>query len=134
MSQPIVRMEVTSGHLKHPVPNRVPPLTTHILDTARGVPASNVPMLFSRQNERGDFDQIEQGTTDNDGRGGFLRGGSWQPGVYRLRFDTDAYFQQQNTTGFYPFVEVVFRITDPCQHYHVPLLLSPYGYSTYRGS
>lgn len=139
MSSSENRLKVTIGHLctldkQLTMASTVPPLTTHVLDTATGVPAANVPMVLSRQNTSGSFDELERGSTNNDGRGGFLKGGNWQPGIYRLHFNTEAYFKQQNTTGFYPYVEVVFRILDPNQHYHVPLLLSPYGYSTYRGS
>ncbi|KAK3590422.1 hypothetical protein CHS0354_011758 [Potamilus streckersoni] len=112
----------------------VPPLTTHILDTARGVPAANVPMvLYVREND-GSWRQLETRCTDHDGRGGFLRDLNWQLAVYKLYFDTDKYFKNSGVTGFYPYVEVVFQVRDPCQHYHVPLLLSPFGYSTYRGS
>jgi 5-hydroxyisourate hydrolase len=57
-----------------------------------------------------------------------------QPGTYRIRFQTGAYFEAQGTTGFFPIVEIQFSVADGAQHYHVPLLLSPYGYSTYRGS
>ncbi|KAL4229843.1 hypothetical protein ACF0H5_010235 [Mactra antiquata] len=139
MSSPKDRLTVTTGHLissdkQLTMSGDVPPLTTHVLDTATGVPAANVAMILSRQNSSGGFERVEQGTTNNDGRGGFLKESKWLPGVYKLHFNTDAYFKTQNTSGFYPFVEVVFRIVDPSQHYHVPLLLSPYGYSTYRGS
>ncbi|KAL3880775.1 hypothetical protein ACJMK2_032989 [Sinanodonta woodiana] len=112
----------------------VPPLTTHILDTARGVPAANVPMILYIREVDGSWRQLEAGYTNHDGRGGFLRDLNWQEAVYKLYFDTDKYFKNSGVTGFYPYVEVVFQIRDPSQHYHVPLLLSPYGYSTYRGS
>ncbi|XP_063415052.1 5-hydroxyisourate hydrolase-like isoform X2 [Mytilus trossulus] len=111
-----------------------PPLTTHILDTARGKPAGTVPMVLSIQEQNGDWKQLETGTTSIDGRGGFLTQSTFHPAVYKLYFDTGAYFKKNNLKGFYPYVEVVFQIEDEKQHYHVPLLLSPYGYSTYRGS
>ncbi|XP_071126910.1 5-hydroxyisourate hydrolase-like isoform X1 [Mytilus galloprovincialis] len=111
-----------------------PPLTTHILDTARGKPAGTVPMVLSIQEQNGDWKQLETGTTSIDGRGGFLTQSTFRPAVYKLYFDTGAYFKKNNLKGFYPYVEVVFQIEDEKQHYHVPLLLSPYGYSTYRGS
>ncbi|XP_062620821.1 5-hydroxyisourate hydrolase-like isoform X2 [Saccostrea cucullata] len=113
----------------------VPPLTTHVLDTARGIPGGGINMVLMIRSGNGEFREIERGTTNNDGRGGFLTSSSFQAGaVYKLFFDTDNYFKSIGVKGFYPFVEVVFRIDDPSQHYHVPLLLSPYGYSTYRGS
>ncbi|XP_052282985.1 5-hydroxyisourate hydrolase-like isoform X2 [Dreissena polymorpha] len=141
MSTPQKRIQVTAGHINTIDLNKtltmadtVPPLTTHVLDTSNGLPAANVAMVLYIQNAQNAFDLVEKGKTNNDGRGGFLRGSKWQPGVYKLHFDTDGYFRNQNTSGFYPYVEVVFRIVDPSQHYHVPLLLSPFGYSTYRGS
>ena len=111
-----------------------PPLTTHILDTATGKPAALVPMVLSIQDQNGDWTKIETGSTNTDGRGGFLTQSSFKQAVYKLHFDTGAYFKKNSTKGFYPYVEVVFQIEDVNQHYHVPLLLSPYGYSTYRGS
>ncbi len=98
-------------------------LSTHVLDTAVGRPAAAVPVrLESRSGE-----PLDSGVTDADGRVGSL-GGELSLGEYVLRFDTAAY-----VAGFYPEVVVVFAIADE-RHHHVPLLLSPYGYSTYRGS
>lgn len=141
MSNSQERLGVTFNHLNKSnrqltvaVNAMVPPLTTHVLDTAVGLPAASVPMILSRQNSTGAFDEVERGTTNSDGRGSFLASSQWQTGVYKLHFDTDAYFKSKQGTGFYPYVEVVFRIENATQHYHVPLLLSPYGYSTYRGS
>lgn len=140
------RLSVLSGHLQNSTQlreiditmsggNVVPPLTTHVLDTARGIPGGGISMVLLTQTGNGEFREIERGTTTNDGRGGFLSSSSLQAGaVYKLFFDTDCYFKSIGVKGFYPYVEVVFRIEDPSQHYHVPLLLSPYGYSTYRGS
>ncbi|XP_052791749.1 5-hydroxyisourate hydrolase-like [Mya arenaria] len=112
-----------------------PRLTTHVLDTARGTPAGGVPVILSLRNSKGVFEELEQGRTDNDGRCEFLKGGNLQPEVYRFYFDTDLYFRKQNATGFFPYVEVVFRVkAGQDNHYHVPLLLSPHGYTTYHGS
>lgn len=98
-------------------------LSTHVLDTATGTPAAGVPIrLETRAGEH-----LDQGTTDDDGRLGSI-GGELGPGDYALRFDTAAY-----APGFFPEVVVVFTIADE-RHHHVPLLLSPFGYSTYRGS
>ncbi|MFP5246665.1 MAG: hydroxyisourate hydrolase [Thermoanaerobaculia bacterium] len=100
-------------------------ITTHVLDTARGVPARGIAVTLLR----GDA-VLFRGATDNDGRARVLEPTDVQPGVYRITFDTGAY----NADGFFPEATIVFRIEDVSQHYHVPLLLSPFGYSTYRGS
>eukprot|EP00128_Syssomonas_multiformis_P015678 Colp12_sorted_trinity150504_noHs@9119 len=110
------------------------PLTTHILDTALGKPAVNVPIRVERLSD-GQWTHLSAGTTNSDGRcPGLLTQTTFVKGCYRITFDTDAYFKALGSEGFYPYVQVVFNITDPGQHYHIPLLLSPYGYSTYRGS
>lgn len=104
-------------------------LSTHVLDLERGLPAAGVKVVLE-QREEGGWRQMAAATTDADGRIGALLGsGSLQRGEYRLRFDTGGY-----GNPFYPEVAVGFRVTDPERHHHVPLLLSPYGYSTYRGS
>ena len=102
-------------------------ITTHVLDTARGRPAAGVPVRLERREGAG-WRGIARGTTDDDGRLRTLP--SIEPGRYRLIFDTGAY----NPDGFFPEVAIVFEVNDAAQHYHVPLLLSPFGYSTYRGS
>ena len=99
-------------------------VSTHVLDTAQGRPAANVTV---RLETRGG-EAVGEGVPDADGRVGRLSADPLPAGDYRLRFDTGAYVD-----GFYPEVVIVFSITDPEQHFHVPLLLSPYGYSTYRG-
>ncbi|XP_021354515.1 5-hydroxyisourate hydrolase-like isoform X1 [Mizuhopecten yessoensis] len=112
-----------------------PPLTTHILDTARGQPANGVAMTLSKLDQSGQWQTMETGITNTDGRGGFFGSSDqWTAGTYKLYFDTGSYFASLHTKGFYPYVEVAFHVEDPGQHYHVPLLLSPYSYSTYRGS
>jgi 5-hydroxyisourate hydrolase len=103
-------------------------LTTHVLDTARGRPAVGVGIVL----ERADGERVGSGKTDPDGRLGSL--GSVEPGHYRLTFDTGGYFAAGGQDGFYPEVVVNFTVTQDEDHYHVPLLLNPYGYSTYRGS
>lgn len=110
-------------------------ITTHVLDVSRGSPARGVAITLERQTVHG-WEIIGQGATDDDGR---LRNllapeSVFEPGNYRLTFDTGAYFAHQGIEGFYPQATVVFTVRDAAQHYHVPLLLSPFGYSTYRGS
>ena len=110
------------------------PITTHILDTARGCPARGVPLTLERRD--GDaWTLLASGVTDSDGRvADLLEPGDLTVGLYRMTFQTGAYFESQGISGFYPYVPVPFHIAELGQHYHVPLLLSPYGYSTYRGS
>ena len=108
-------------------------ITTHVLDTSRGQPASGVPVVLSVLAESGEWREIGRGSTDREGRATMASAHAAR-GVYRLDFDTAAYFRAWNLEGFYPEVRITFEIRDPAQHYHVPLLLSPYGYSTYRGS
>lgn len=110
-------------------------ITTHVLDTSSGRPASGVPVALEVRSEEGSWRQIARSATDGDGRASLLAAKSQVPrGVYRLSFDTGAYFLASNVEAFYPEVRVVFEVRELSPHHHVPLLLSPYGYSTYRGS
>lgn len=106
-------------------------LTTHVLDTSRGVPAVG---LFVQLRSASSPAVIGEGLTDSDGRIGDLGPNRLEPGDYTIRFDTGGYFAQNAVSGFYPEVVITFTIGDPDDHYHVPLLLSPFGYATYRGS
>jgi len=109
-------------------------ITTHVLDTAAGRPGHSIAIELERV-EHGTWHLIGGGITDDDGRLRTLTPpGPVQPGTYRIRFQTGPYFAAQGVTGFFPVVEIQFVIADGEQHYHVPLLLSPYGFSTYRGS
>jgi 5-hydroxyisourate hydrolase len=110
-------------------------ISTHILDTALGRPASEVPLSLSRF-ERQEWTLLSQGSTDQDGRARDLlpEGNSLTPGLYRLHFETAAYYRRHHLAGFYPHVDIVFEVRDEQQHYHVPLLLTANGYTTYRGS
>ena len=107
-------------------------ITSHVLDTSRGTPAEGVSVTLAEQGPDG-WREIASRSTDADGRTGnfFGDGDVVPPGVYRLRFALDDYHAG---AGFYPHVDVVFTIRDADAHYHVPLLVSPFGYSTYRGS
>jgi 5-hydroxyisourate hydrolase len=133
-------------------------ITTHVLDTARGKPAAGVPVSLERTRD-GQWHAVGSGVTDDDGRLRTLTpAGPVEPGTYRIRFDTAAYFAATGAVGaaagssgaagaagatqggtagvgyFFPLVEIQFVVADGATHYHVPLLLSPFGYSTYRGS
>lgn len=108
-------------------------LSTHILDTALGRPAPGVAIRLERREGPG-WTPLGEARTDADGRARALAPGPLEPGVYRLHFDTAGYFCDTAQRGFYPEVQVVFSVEAGQGHYHVPLLLSPWGYSTYRGS
>jgi 5-hydroxyisourate hydrolase len=112
------------------------PITTHVLDTARGRPAEGLAVVLEQSDGGASWVELARGLTNADGRLATLlsEGAALPAGVYRLRFGTAGYFASLGVRGFYPEVQVVFQIDDPAGHYHVPLLLSPYGYSTYRGS
>jgi 5-hydroxyisourate hydrolase len=111
-------------------------ITTHVLDTARGVPAAGVHVTLEWSAQSGDWQRMGEGTTDPDGRLRTLMPdtGSAPTGIYRLRFETGAYFQSHGTAAFHPHITVTFEIVDGEAHHHVPLLVSPFGYTTYRGS
>jgi 5-hydroxyisourate hydrolase len=110
-------------------------ITTHVLDTARGVPARGLPVRLEVLSGKGRWRALARGVTDANGRIPDL-GPDESPkrGLYRLTFDTAAYFRSGKVPCFFPSVSVLFEVKDPAQHYHVPLLLSPFGYSTYRGT
>ncbi|KJQ52766.1 hydroxyisourate hydrolase [Microbacterium sp. SA39] len=108
-------------------------ITTHVLDTVRGLPAPGVAVeLFALR--EGEWEPIADAVTDADGRAKQLGPEALPSGSYRLRFDTGAYFAATDTPTFFPEVLLAFVVDDEARHYHVPLLLSPFAYSTYRGS
>jgi 5-hydroxyisourate hydrolase len=111
-------------------------ITTHVLDTALGKPAAGVSVALERVGSGGLPILVGAGMTDADGRVRELLapGETLEAGDYRLRFATAAYFEREGRDSFYPVVVVEFSVGAESSHYHVPLLLSPYGYSTYRGS
>ena len=111
-------------------------ITTHVLDTARGRPAAGMLVRIERCQEGAPPEVVGRGTTDIEGRVRNLlgMGAGLAIGNYRVVFDTGTYFAETGTQGFFPEVAVTFEVRDATQHYHIPLLLSPFGYSTYRGS
>ncbi len=110
-------------------------ISTHVLDTSRGRPAAGMPVVLEAVDSGGSSREIGRQLKDTDGRVRELASaGALGAGIYRLTFDTGTYYRTIGTESFYPTVSVVFAILDSAQHYHVPLLLSPYGYATYRGS
>ena len=108
-------------------------VTTHLLDATSGRPASDVEVTLERQAVAG-WQPVSSGRTDADGRIGELGPADLERGVYRLTFAVAAYFRARQLPAFYPEIMIIFTVDDVDQHYHVPLLLSPYAYSTYRGS
>lgn len=109
-------------------------ITTHVLDTSKGRPAAGILVVLELKKGDG-YEEIGRGMTDADGRLKTLMGErALEFGTYRITFHTGAYFAHHGVTGFYPEVNIAFEVRDHEQHYHVPLLLNPYGYSTYRGS
>lgn len=110
-------------------------LSSHILDIHTGKPAPGVTISLSRQDTSGRWSVIEERKTDENGRvKDFLEATpEGHPRIYKLTYQVGPYFEAQGQDSFYPFIEVVFQIKDNA-HYHVPITLSPYGYSTYRGN
>ncbi|KAK7070267.1 hypothetical protein SK128_014632 [Halocaridina rubra] len=143
MSLPRSRIEVIQRHLltgkeviQVPAKSTMAgnPLTCHILDTSSGRPAGNMKISLHKL-IGSSWQEVVKKITNHDGRAGqFLTQEEFTNGTYKMFFDTADYFKQHNTKGFYPYVEIVFEIENPSEHYHIPLLLSPYGYTTYRGS
>lgn len=111
-------------------------LSSHILDLTQGQPATNVKISLSKQDSNGKWMDLDEKYTDKSGRiNDFLKNeeGKNNHGIYKLTYYVEPYFKQLNQSSFYPFIEVVFEIKDE-NHYHVPITLSPFGYSTYRGN
>jgi 5-hydroxyisourate hydrolase len=112
------------------------PITTHVLDTALGEPGRGVAVVIEIAQGTDRWAELARGVTDDDGRIAQFNPplSPLNPGVYRVRFFTALYFTAMGIHGFYPEVSVIVQIDDSAEHYHIPLLLSPFGYTTYRGS
>jgi len=111
------------------------PVSSHILDTSVGLPARGVLVSMYRMGGEQVWTKLQSRVTNDDGRASnFLSWEEFQPGTYKMHFSTGQYFKDRATETFYPYAEVVFEIKNAESHYHIPLLLNPYGYSTYRGS
>jgi len=108
-------------------------ISSHVLDTSIGAPATAVQVRLDVSEADGAWRSVATARTDSDGRAQ-LAAGPLARATYRVTFETGAYFEATRRPIFYPLVEVIFRIDDAGAHYHVPLLLSPFGYCTYRGS
>ena len=134
LKQTGLALNAEPGH-KEETPAASPPLSTHVLNTTTGKPASGVNLILQRQTGQG-WDELRRAKTDAKGRVSdlYIPGEVLQVGTYRLIFETGEYFKAQGVSTFFPHVEIVFAIEKTDEHYHIPLLISPYGYSTYRGS
>merc|ERR1712038_180836 len=127
--------EVGSSVSTSPKRSHPDPVSSHILDTALGVPARGVLVTMYAMGGQQAWTKLQSRVTNDDGRASnFISWEDFKPGTYKMHFATGRYFKEKNTETFYPFAEVVFEIKDSQAHYHVPLILSPCGYSTYRGS
>ena len=111
------------------------PITSHILDTACGCPATGIETSLEFK-DNGNWILLGKAASNKDGRLSNLLPDNHKllAGCYRIKFETGKYFSDKQIEAFYPYVEVVFELSKPSEHYHIPLLLSPFGYSTYRGS
>jgi 5-hydroxyisourate hydrolase len=116
--------------------SRMKGISTHVLDMVHGRPARDVPVRLEKRNSSGDWRLLTSARTDQDGRCAQLlpEGENLSPGIFRLIFDTGSYYAAQKIDALYPAVEVTFQVRDAELHFHIPLLLSPNGYTTYRGS
>lgn len=111
-------------------------ITTHVLDLSSGKPACKIPVILEIREAKQGWRLLGSAETDADGRVKKLLAENFRliPGTYRLSFQVSRYFRAQKIESFFPEASVVFTVNDTSQHYHVPLLLSPHGYTTYRGS
>jgi 5-hydroxyisourate hydrolase len=111
-------------------------ITTHVLDTARGRPAAGVPVVLEARIDGDRWQRVGAGQTDTDGRLRTLMpdAAPLVPGIYRLTFDTASYFGAAGVRTLYPSIVIAFEAEPGESHYHVPLLVAPFGYSTYRGT
>lgn len=115
-------------------PDSQPPISTHVFDTAKGMPITGLQVSLYKLVD-GRWTHLNEGLTNPVGRcEDLISRTDLKPGRFKLHFDTDRYFNLRNQDTIFPFIEIVFDVRSPLEHYHIPLLLSPYGYTTYRGS
>lgn len=109
-------------------------ISTHVVDTSAGRPGEGMPVTLERKTAGCGWETVCVVATDSEGRvRQLVAEGAAEPGLYRIGFDTEAYFNGRGARAFFPFVLITFEVDDPSRHYHVPLLVSPYGYSTHCG-
>ncbi|KAM7348892.1 uncharacterized protein ACRADG_008054 [Cochliomyia hominivorax] len=130
-----IRLRVETGESLEPeISKDSRTLSTHVLDTSRGKAAAEVPVTVYRFAENQQWQELKQDKTDRDGRASqLLELNDFTSGIYKLQFNVQKYYDNLSVECFYPFIEVVVKCVRG-QHYHIPLLLSPFGYTTYRGT
>ncbi|CEI91177.1 Putative 5-hydroxyisourate hydrolase [Rhizopus microsporus] len=136
MSSTLSRLETVKEHLKPSMSTtHKSPITCHVLIASLGTPGQGIDVKSEKLDPQG-FNTLSTAQTNNDGRCPNLLPNDYkvEKGIYRVIFETQAYFQKLGQACFYPYVQIVFEIDQPEQHYHIPLLISPYSYTTYRGS
>ncbi|KAG2176595.1 hypothetical protein INT44_007259 [Umbelopsis vinacea] len=130
------RLEALKNQLQ-PMSAHKSPVTCHVLIASTGIPGKNVAVKIEQLDQAtADFKVLSTSQTNDDGRCPTLLPANHQieKGIYRVTFETKSYFESQGQACFYPYVQIVFELANPEQHYHIPLLISPYSYTTYRGS
>ncbi|CAO3647812.1 unnamed protein product [Cunninghamella echinulata] len=128
------RLDTIKNHLS-PMPAHKSPITCHVLVASSGTPGKGVNVKIEKL-DNSTFTTLSTAQTNDDGRCPTLlpQGYKAEKGVYRVTFETQEYFKKIGQECFYPYVQIIFELANPEQHYHIPLLLSPYSYTTYRGS
>ncbi|KAI9273614.1 hydroxyisourate hydrolase [Sporodiniella umbellata] len=116
-------------------PTHQSPITCHVLIASLGLPGQEIDVKIEKENSN-EFSILSRCKTNSDGRCPNLLPHDYkvEKGIYRVTFETKKYFERLNQECFYPYVQIVFELKEPKQHYHIPLLISPYSYTTYRGS
>jgi len=133
-SLPVQFQKQFRQQIVNPMAATKPPISTHVLDTSKGIPVAGLQVSLYKLIE-GRWTYINEGITNPDGRfANFLERTDFTPGRYKLHYDVDRFFEARKQDTLYPFIEIVFDCRAPNDHYHVPLLLSPFGYTTYRGT
>jgi 5-hydroxyisourate hydrolase len=129
-----IALSMTLALAFSPVPAAAAEISTHVLDLARGVGGVSVPVILSKRDASGAWLAVAEAKTDGNGRvRSFGDTQQFGPGTYRLQFDLTAY-PDATATPFFPEIALAFNVSDAAGHYHVPVVVSPYGYSTYRGN
>ncbi|GAA5810565.1 hypothetical protein MFLAVUS_003988 [Mucor flavus] len=136
MSSASSRLETVKQHLKPTMSTHKSPVTCHVLIASLGTPGQNIDVKIEKLDSAGGFTTLSTSQTNSDGRCPTLLpdGYKAEKGIYRVTFETQAFFSKIGQECFYPYVQIVFELANPEQHYHIPLLISPYSYTTYRGS
>ncbi|KAI8141532.1 hydroxyisourate hydrolase [Fennellomyces sp. T-0311] len=129
------RLTAVKDHLQMSAPKKSP-ITCHVLVASQGKPGQHVQVKIEKETGAGAFSALSTSQTNGDGRCPDLLPADYkvEKGIYRITFETKPFFERLGEKCFYPYVQIVFELEHPDQHYHIPLLISPYSYTTYRGS